>query len=171
MSPKRNSRPGPVFRVRRIRVVERKFSVKRRAIEGAYRHRGSKESCAYCGERAECVDHAVPASWAAGAAAMLASHQLVKLASCLDCNSRAGSVVDATFADRRARIHASLLSAKRRALARPKLDNDDLDDVGPELRAKLLRQDREADKVRRRLAVLASAKRPEGVPVKLMVAV
>ena len=43
--------------------------------------------------------------------------------------------------------------------------------MGIELRKTIVRQEREIGKVRKRLKVLSSVERPEGIPAKLMIAV
>ena len=89
--------------------------IKKRASEYAYSFVGRKNICSYCGDRANTIDHCVPASFVEGRIELIMRFRLVKVASCFDCNVRAGDKIDETFLRRRRRIAISL-SARLRML-------------------------------------------------------
>ena len=77
-----------------------------------YRLVGSPIGCAYCGSRHQCIDHIISLRYVWDHPSAAGRFHLVKVPSCLDCNSRAFYKLDADFPARRERIAVSLASAK-----------------------------------------------------------
>lgn len=138
--------------------------VTKRAPNRYYTHVGPKQECAYCGEPAEQVDHATPASWLHNRIHLTESHRCYTVASCASCNASANKWFDLTFRQRRARIAKVVRRVNRHLLVTPTWSAEELDELGPMMRAEVTKGMRERDRVRRRLRVLESKALPEGVP-------
>lgn len=138
--------------------------VNRRASETPYRFCGSKTECAYCGDLANSIDHCTPAWFVAGNHELIKRYFLVKVASCKDCNVRAGQKVDRTFVQRRRRIAAGLRRANRKTLSIADWEIDDIKRLGRGLRNYVKRGQEIQRWLLLRLERLESPISPEGVP-------
>ncbi len=140
----------------------------RRVSEFAYTEAGTAGECAYCGDLATCVDHAVPKHFVAGNIRLQLACTLVKVPACLECNGIASDVVDETFFDRRRRI-AKRLRHKHRAI----LHCADWEDAERHQLGRALRDYIESGAQKRkllmaRLLVLESYVLPAGVDASLL---
>jgi len=135
-----------------------------RRVTATYRIFGRPHICAYCGETADTIDHAVPQWLAQQNVAIAKLYTLVAVHSCLNCNVLAGGVVDKTFTARRARIAKKL---KRRAgsVLRTVLHTEqEISEIGPGLRDMIEDTNAKAALVRWRLRVLTDPNLPPGIP-------
>lgn len=122
---------------------------------------GPEDRCAYCGAPAESIDHTIPQSfsqsnWKAGI-----YFEMIAVSSCLDCNGRASDKLDATFRERQKRIMDSLRRDAGRLLASPEWEEDEINNLGPGLRAQIRLIDKKAREVRKRIANMMNPAWPE----------
>ena len=141
---------------------------KLRASEWVYSFVGPRDICAYCGDWGNTVDHCTPASFVKGNLELVKRFRLFKVCSCLDCNVRAGSRVDATFIQRRRRIAVNLRKNNRRILSTADWDDEEVATLGRSLKDHVLSGQRNSRHLLRRLIVLDSPIPPAGVPNVLM---
>lgn len=141
--------------------------IRKRASEYAYSFVGRKNICAYCMDRATTIDHCVPASFVEGNIELIKRFRLVKVASCSDCNVRAGDGVDETFLRRRRRIAISVRKKHRKVLSTADWDDDEIKNLGRFLRDHVVSGQRHSYDILKRLAVLDSPLPPDGVPNNL----
>ncbi len=93
------------------------------------------DNCAYCGDPAQCHDHCPPL---AAIPVLDLTSQKIKyrlLPSCLDCNARLGRSMAATVRKRRAVIIASLTKRYRRMLRKVVWDDDEMAELGWNLKS------------------------------------
>lgn len=110
-------------------------------MKKAYRNRfnyGSKfidnnGVCVYCGNRANTLDHFVPLAvlYMMGE---IGGGERVTLECCSECNKIAGSHVFKTVAEKRAYIHGNLKERYHVLLKTPEWSEDELDEMGYNLR-------------------------------------
>ncbi|WP_237477834.1 hypothetical protein [Lichenibacterium dinghuense] len=136
----------------------------KRAADRYYSHVGPRFSCCYCDEPAEQVDHATPASWLHYNLHLIEDWRFYSVASCADCNAKAGASFDLTFRERRARIARAVRKENTKLLSAPRWSDDELDEMGSLMVAEIVKAMREKERVKRRLKVLESRSIPEGVP-------
>ncbi len=139
-----------------------------RVCEENYRFAGVPHVCAYCGEPADTIDHAVPRWFVAGNVRLIERCQLVKVPACAECNGFAGGVIDLTFLGRRRRIARAIRKKHKRALAVSHWAPDEMASLGRGMRDHI-----EAVAARRewliwRLNVLESHILPRGVEFHLL---
>ena len=141
----------------------------RRAGDRHYTHVGPRFSCVYCDEPAEQVDHATPAAWLHQRLHLTEDFTFYCVASCRDCNAKAGASFDLTFRERRARIAEAVRRGNSKLLSTPRWSDDELDEMGPLLSAEIMKAVRLKDRIKRRLKALESTSIPAGVPNDMLV--
>ena len=139
-----------------------------RASEMAFHFHGPKHQCAYCGMPADTEDHTVPSWFVRQNYEVIMRVYLVKVASCLECNVLASDHVDRTFLARKRRIAKALRRRHRGALAAAYWAADEIEELGPALRAHVESGIRIAAQIRERLECLESGLVPAGVPEVLL---
>lgn len=140
----------------------------KRAPDRYYTHVGPRYECAYCGEPSECRDHATPASWLHHHLHLTEAWRFYTVAACTDCNAAASKFFDITFRQRRARIAKVVRRVNRNLLVTPVWSDDEIDELGPTMKAEVMKGMRERNRVRRRLRVLESKVLPEGIPNEML---
>lgn len=135
-----------------------------RSSELAYHFLGSRWVCAYCGDPADTIDHTVPSWFAEGNTRLIERCQLFKVASCLDCNVRAGGKVDQTFIRRKRRIALNLRKKHRLILGVADWEESEIQKLGPGMRQYVLSGVRLRKHLMVRLELLESGLMPEGMP-------
>ncbi len=139
-----------------------------RVCESVYRVAGIPGECAYCGERADTVEHVVPRSFVAGNLGLIAKCDLFKVPACMDCNNHAGSVLDLTFIDRRRRIAAAVRRKNLSILAEPGWDEDEIAAMGRGMRESIRAAASRKRRLILRLEALAGDALPPGVRLDLL---
>lgn len=100
--------------------------------------RGFKK-CVYCGEPANTVDHQPPISRIDDYESLgLANELYVLIPSCMDCNKLAGSVLHDSPIERLEYIKDSLEKRLKKYLNQVEWDEEELKDIGPNLKSKIL---------------------------------
>ena len=135
-----------------------------RRVTATYRLFGQPHVCAYCGEPADTIDHAVPQWLAQGNLAIAKRYTLVAVHCCKNCNVLAGKEVDKTFTARRARI-AKKLKRKSKAVLQTALHTEkEIAELGRGLREMIEDTNAKASLIRWRLRVLTDPNLPPGIP-------
>lgn len=135
--------------------------------ETVYQLFGPKHQCAYCGDLADTIDHTTPRWFVNGNYELIKRFGLVKVYSCMECNLMAGKVIDRDWPARKRRIAKAIRKRYFRVLQTASWGEDELAELGPNLRVYVNQSDQVAENVRRRLRVLDDAYWPTDVPVEL----
>lgn len=119
-----------------------------------YQFMGPSDRCAYCGATPEAVDHTVPQHYRNENWRLGLLFEFTAVATCMDCNIRAGSTLDVTFKQRKRRICESLSRASRRLVSVPEWGQDELAELGDGIRPYIEAADAAARETKKRLANL-----------------
>lgn len=97
------------------------------------------EACTYCGMPSDTMDH-VPALSTVSMirATEIETGRMIKVPACRECNSLLGTTTAHSIVERRAIVREKLTARYRKYLNMPKWDEDDFEDVSPEM-AKFIR--------------------------------
>jgi hypothetical protein len=105
------------------------------------------EACSYCGEFAQCTDHLDPFQFVGNATQLLPS--------CMECNDLAGARFFNSFDEKKAFIRTQIERRYRSVLAMKAWKLDALDQLGPDIRARLQVDLRHREILLRRLRTIA----------------
>lgn len=147
-------------------VSQRGYDLKR--VSHFYRHIEpfGPDACAYCGERANTVDHVAPVSYIAGLLDVMQRLRsslrecLVTVPACSDCNSLLGSFIPDSLANKRAELKRRLYARHESLLASETWSDADINRHGRSLRSYLLSQEQRRRVIERRLAFVSSISLP-----------
>src|SRR4051812_30323196 len=139
-----------------------------RAGEAAYHFLGQEDCCAYCGDPAETIDHTVPCWLVERNVELILHRKLFKVPACADCNRRAGKTIDFTFQQRKRRIARSLRRAHIRLLSAADWPDDELEEMGYQLRTYLLTSRARRAHLMARILELEGPLAPRGMPPVLL---
>lgn len=95
--------------------------------------------CAYCGETADSMDHVVPVSTLAGGRSAATRDREHCVPCCRECNSLLGDRGGDTVGSRAGYLAAVYRVRYAQALAQPHWFEDEIDELGPNLRAEVER--------------------------------
>lgn len=119
------------------------------------------EACTYCGEPADTKDHTVPWSYFTNerrkGTGRAGPGELVP--ACRDCNTRLGSVLRPAIQDRADYVAEALVAKYSDVLKSKPWDDEELDELGPGLRARIEQQECLRRTVSRRLDYLDAVSR------------
>lgn len=94
--------------------------------------------CAYCGDPADSIDHVPPVSRVDDYRALaLRNEAFLKVPACKECNDLAGDVLDESFLQRAERVKDSIGRKAEKYLRRIEWDEEELQELGPNLRSKV----------------------------------
>jgi hypothetical protein len=135
--------------------------------EAVYRLFGPVYQCAYCGDPADSIDHTTPRWFVSGNYELIKRYGLIKVHACRECNMLAGVKVDRTWPERKRRIAKALRKRYFKFLQAASWGEDELAELGPQLRKYVIQSDGVAEQVRKRLRVLDDRHWPHDVPTSL----
>lgn len=96
--------------------------------------------CFYCGAPADTLDHQPPISRVSDYRALALEHErFVKALACRECNGLLGNELHGTLLEREEDLKARLRKKYRRYAELPDWNEDQLDDMGPRMRAEIRR--------------------------------
>jgi hypothetical protein len=131
------------------------------SINQRYYHAGPENVCAYCGDSADTIDHAVPQSWVVKRLGNLAGHKFPKVSACVLCNSLLGSHVDASWSDRKSRLAGIYHKRGRSLLRTADWTDEELNSFGPALKTYVQKAVMDARNLRGKLVVIENNFWPE----------
>ena len=88
-----------------------------KVCEVAYEFHGPAYRCAYCGDPSDTIDHTVPRWFIEGNFRAVWKYRIIKVSACRECNIAAGTGMDATFSERKARVLSKVLAKNRNVLS------------------------------------------------------
>lgn len=108
------------------------------------------ESCVYCGNPAECLDHVLPLRYANWQPELTPAERrlLILVPACWECNALAGSTPFQTFRAKRAYVHDRLLRRYRKLLDLPSWTEAEVNELSGNLREHV-----RGEQARRRVAL------------------
>ena len=117
-------------------------------------HKEEWIDCAYCGDRATSKDHVLPVVYSNAHPDMPTERRdlLFTVPACRQCNSIASGRVFDSLGEKRAYIHDELRRRNRKLLESQSWSDEDLKELGPSLRRRLLAQRRRRERLVARLA-------------------
>lgn len=105
--------------------------------------------CMYCGEIATLLDHVPPLAIVESQGPKA---NMVLVPSCEECNSFGWAHPDYTIRDRKKRIGELIFRKYRRLLNSPSWTQDELNELGPEMRQRVMRAESQKLVIQRRIA-------------------
>jgi len=112
--------------------------------------------CLYCGEPADTIEHYPPISRIDDYRALGLKHELfVKFPCCGDCNRRAGATLQESVLDRLEFVKDKIARQGARYIAKVEWDDEELEEIGPNLLSKIRENSKKGEIFRRRIEYYA----------------